>query len=58
MKKADVEIGAVYMAKVSGVVVPVRIVGVSQFGGWNATSVKTGRAVRIKGVQRLREKVA
>ena len=35
MKKAQVEIGKVYLMKVSGRLVPVRIGGPSGFGGWH-----------------------
>ncbi|HUU09034.1 MAG TPA: winged helix-turn-helix domain-containing protein [Phycisphaerae bacterium] len=54
MKKADVKVGGVYSAKVSGKVVPVRIDGESPHGGWNATNTATGKKVRIKSAQRLR----
>ena len=36
VKKADVKIGAVYLAKVSGKLAKVRITGESRFGGWDA----------------------
>ena len=54
MKKAQVTIGNTYTAKVSGDIHPVRIVSESSMGGWNATNLDTGRAVRIKSAQRLR----
>lgn len=54
MRKTDVKVGASYLAKVSGNVVPVRIVGVSRFGGWDAISERTGRPIRIKTAARLR----
>ncbi len=54
MKKNDVEIGGLYIAKVSGHLVQVRIDDASPYGGWHATSIATGRAVRIKSAQRLR----
>jgi len=57
VKKADVRIGGVYLAKVSGRVVKVRIEHVSALGGWGATNLKTGHAVRIKTAQRLRSEV-
>lgn len=57
MRKAEVSIGKIYGARVSGVVVPVRITGESRYGGWNAVNVKTGRAVRIKTAARLRGEV-
>ena len=54
MKKNEVVIGGRYLAKVSGRVVPVRITGESPYGGWDAVSEETHRAVRIRGAQRLR----
>ena len=54
MKKRDVQKGKTYLAKVSGMVVPVRIDQESPYGGWEATNTKTGRAVRIKTAARLR----
>lgn len=58
MKKAEIEIGGVYVAKVSERLTKVRINSVSAFGGWNATNLKTGRAVRIRSAARLRAKAA
>lgn len=58
MRKADVIVGRTYAAKVSGAVVPVTLLSVSQFGGWNARNERTGRAVRIKSAQQLRHEVA
>lgn len=57
MKKSEVVIGATYRAKVSGRMVNVRITGYSVYGGWTATSLQTGNAVRIKTAARLRGKV-
>jgi hypothetical protein len=54
MKKKDVVIGGRYVAKVSGRLVPVRIISESPYGGWNAINEITYRAVRIKSPQRLR----
>jgi len=54
MKKKDIEIGGKYIAKVSGKLAVVRIDSESVHGGWNATNVKTKRAVRIRSAQRLR----
>lgn len=54
MLKAEVRIGASYAAKVSNAIVPVRIVSVSRYGGWDAVNERTGRAVRIKSAARLR----
>lgn len=57
MKKKDVEIGAVYTKKVSGKVVPVRITGVSPYGGWTARNLDTGREIRVKSAAGLRARV-
>ncbi len=57
MKKADVEIGGRYVAKVSGNMVAVRIDRESPHGGWDATNLTTGRAVRIRTAARLRRPV-
>ena len=53
MKKNDVKIGQVYLAKVTNQVVPVRIDATNPVNGWAATNVVTGRKVRIKSAQRL-----
>lgn len=57
MRKADVVIGGLYRAKVAGDVVVVRITGENIYGGWDARSERSGRAVRIRSAQRLRERV-
>jgi hypothetical protein len=57
MKKANVKVGEVYAAKVSGKVVNVRITGESRFGGWEGLNRETGKKVRIKSAQRLRGKL-
>ena len=57
MKKLDVHIGDHFTAKVSGQIVSVRIDAESPYGGWIATSVVTGRAIRIKTAARLRRRV-
>jgi hypothetical protein len=57
MKKSEVQIGATYVAKVSGKLAHVRIVSESQYGGWNAVNTLTKREVRIKSAARLRRKV-
>jgi hypothetical protein len=54
MKKVDVEIDGQYIAKVSGELATVKIIGESVHGGWVATNVKTGRRIRIRSAQRLR----
>ena len=54
MKKREIEIGGVYVAKVSGRLVTVHIDRESPYGGWDATNRATGRAVRIRTAGRLR----
>lgn len=58
MLRRDVVLGGVYTAKVSNVVVNVRLDTVNRFGGWNATNLATGRAVRIKSAGKLRSIVS
>jgi len=55
MKKAQVEIGKVYLAKISGNLTGVRIWRESPYGGWDGANTKTGRQVRIKSGQKLRK---
>ena len=57
MLKKEVEIGATYMVKVSGVVVPVRIVRLRPGGGWIGVSTASGREITIKSGRKLRQKV-
>src|SRR4026208_2176011 len=59
MKSADIKIGEVYLAKVSGQLQRVRVT--SDFTrynptrhGWRAVNLATGRELRIKSSQRLR----
>ena len=56
MKKADVEIGGKYIAKVSGTLVAIRIDRESPYGGWDGTNLATGRSVRIRTAARLRRR--
>jgi hypothetical protein len=53
MKKSEVQIGKTYTAKVSGFVVPVRIVSESPHGGWVGINILTHREVRIRTTARL-----
>ncbi len=58
MKKKDVEIGKTYIVKVSGKLVPVKLVSKYEYGrGWNGKNMKTGRDVRIKTAAKLRRLV-
>ena len=58
MKKADVELGGTYTAKVSGRITQVRIISEHENGGWWARNVATKRGIRIKSAQRLRRCVS
>jgi len=58
MKKADVQIGATYLVKVSGNLVPVKITHEHHNGGWEGRSLKTRKTIRIKSAQRLRKLLA
>ena len=57
MKKAQVEINKVYVAKVSGKLTQVRLLRKSRYGGWGATNLTTGRQIRIKSAAKLRYEV-
>ena len=54
MKKNEIKVGQVYLAKVSDKVVQVRIDAENPRGGWDATNLATHKKVRIKSAQRLR----
>jgi hypothetical protein len=58
MKKAQIGIGTVYMAKVSGNLCPVQIISSSEnYAGrtqWTARNLSTGRVITIRSAQRLR----
>ena len=55
MKKDDVQINGTYLVKVAGNLVPVKITREHDNGGWEGTSVKTGKTIRVKSPQRLRK---
>ncbi|MFH1110819.1 MAG: HTH domain-containing protein [Planctomycetota bacterium] len=54
MKKNEVKVGGMYVAKVSDKLVTVRIDTTHSGGGWSATNTQTGKRIRIKSAQRLR----
>jgi len=56
MKKNEVEIRGIYVVKVSGQLVRVRIDRESPYGGWDGTNLSTRRSVRIKSAARLRRR--
>jgi len=53
MKKAEIKIGGIYYANVSGKKTRVRIDAEASSGGWSATNLETDKSVRIKTAQRL-----
>lgn len=57
MKKNDVRVGSIYVAKVTGKLARIRIDAESPNGGWSATNLETNRRVRIKSARRLRHDV-
>lgn len=54
MKKNNVEIGKIYLVKVSGQLAPVKLHSVSPYGGWIGLNIVTQREIRIRSAQRLR----
>ena len=55
MKKNEVKVGGLYHARVSDKLVTVRIDSAHSAGGWNGTNTRTGKRIRIKSAQRLRD---
>ena len=54
MKKHEVRIGGIYLAKVSGKLARVKIERESRYGGWMGKNLETNRPVRIQRATRLR----
>ena len=54
MKKKEIQIGQIYAAKISGKVVPVKILSKSHYKGWDGKNIKTDRDIRIKSASKLR----
>jgi hypothetical protein len=54
MKKNEIEIGKIYIVKVSGSLSRVKITNESLYGGWDGKNMATGRDVRIRTAARLR----
>lgn len=54
MKKNQIKVGNVYVAKVSGQLTDVRIDRESTRGGWLATNLRTGRTIHLRTAGRLR----
>lgn len=58
MRKAEVKIGGVYVAKISQKLTKVRLDReCERWGGWYATNLLTGREVRIRTAGKLRREV-
>jgi hypothetical protein len=57
MKKSEVHIGAVYVAKVSDKLTRVRLESECPYGGWYATNLGTDREVHIRSAAKLRKEV-
>ncbi len=57
MNAKDANVGSVYIVKVSGRLVPVKLESISEYGGWNGRSQATGREIRIKSARKLRRLV-
>uniref|UniRef100_A0A6M3XT58 Uncharacterized protein n=1 Tax=viral metagenome TaxID=1070528 RepID=A0A6M3XT58_9ZZZZ len=56
MKKYEIKIGGIYIAKISQKLTRVRVEEAHGNGGWYATNMETGRQVRIKSAAKLRRK--
>jgi len=56
MKKKEIEIGKVYLAKISNRLSPVRILSISRYNSnhWVAENVRTKRQITIRSAQKLR----
>ena len=54
MKKNEVKVGGVYLAKVTNKVVPVKITSENPSGGYQGLNLKTGKKIKVKSAQRLR----
>jgi hypothetical protein len=54
MKKEEIGVGQNYLAKVGTRYVEVTIDSTNGRGGWNATSVASGKPVRVKDVKHLK----
>jgi hypothetical protein len=57
MRKHEVRLGGIYVAKVSGRLTRVRIERESRHGGWEAVNLATNRPLHIRSAARLRWEV-
>lgn len=57
MKRSEVKIGSLYLAKVAGVLSPVRLTAESSYWGWYAINERTGRKILIRSAAKLRREI-
>lgn len=58
MKKSDnIAVGNTYIVRVSGHLVPIKLVESSPNGGWYGRNMTTGREIRIRTAAKLRRQV-
>jgi hypothetical protein len=57
MKKTEIKVGGIYLARVSGRLVRMEIQSESVYGGWHGRNLTTGYGVRVKSAARLRSEV-
>lgn len=57
MKKKDIEVGEIYIVKVSGVLCHIKVLQESPYGGWTGKNLVTNKTIRIKTAKRFRRKV-
>jgi len=57
MQKHNIQVGSIYIVKVSGTLAKVRLTRESPRGGWYGTNLATGREIRIRTAARLRSEV-
>lgn len=58
MMKNEVSIGDVFKVKVTGKIVPVKIICENPHGGWSGKNLVTNKKVRIKSSAKLRSRVS
>lgn len=55
METSDVKTGSLYKATVTNKLVTIKILGINPQGGWDALNTATGKKIRIKTAQSLKE---
>lgn len=70
MKEVEIEIGGTYLAKVSGNLVPVRVLNTREISAptrgnhwptrtvWDCRNERTGRTITVRSCQRFRQRLA